>query len=93
MPIREQSAVPATTQLGELCLGYLAENPEALAAFMAETGYDGRSLMAARGTPALASGLIDHFARNEPLLLALCSNAGIAPERFMAVWQRLNPQS
>ena len=92
MPIRSRQALPSTAQLGEMCLGYLAENPEALGAFMAETGYDGRTLMSARGTPALASGLIDHFARNEPLLLALCSNAGIEPEAFMGAWQRLNPQ-
>jgi hypothetical protein len=83
-------AQPDINALADLCLGYLAEQPEALAAFLAESGYSGKALMAARGTPALTSGLIDHFARNEALLLALCANAGIKPEAFMAVWARLN---
>ena len=92
MPIRAKTALPTTVQLGAMCLGYLAEQPEALGAFMAEAGYDGRTLMAARGSTGLAHGLIDYVARNEPLLLAFCSNAQIAPESFMAAWRRLNPQ-
>ena len=37
------------------------------------------------------SGLIDYFASNEPLLLALCANNVLAPETFMRVWAKLNP--
>jgi hypothetical protein len=43
------------------------------------------------GTPELDSGLIDYFAQNEPLLLALCANNGFRPDDFMRVWAKLNP--
>ena len=85
-----RSALPDLHALADLCLGHLAEQPEALAAFLAESGYSGKALLAARGSDELAHGLIDHFARNEPLLLSLCANGGLAPETFMAVWARHN---
>jgi len=78
-------------QLAELCLGYLAEHPEQLGEFMVQTGYSPDQLRKAVGGDQLARGLIDYFAQNEPLLLALCANSAIAPESFMRVWVRLNP--
>jgi hypothetical protein len=77
--------------LAELCLAFLAEDPGQLAAFMAATGHGPASLMAARRSAGLRHGLIDYFAGNEPLLLALCANNGLRPEAFMRVWHRLNP--
>lgn len=79
------------TALAELCLGYLAENPETLAGFMGYAGYGPAALRSAVGTEQLASGLLDYFASNEPILLALCANAQIRPEDFMRVWHTLNP--
>ena len=38
----------------------------------------------------LQHGLIDYFAANEAILLALCVNAGFSPEIFIRVWHRLN---
>jgi hypothetical protein len=77
--------------LGEMCLGYLAENPPQLAEFMGLTGYSPNGLRKVAGTPELDSGLIDYFASNEPLLLALCANNNLKPDDFMRVWARLNP--
>ncbi|MBN9311398.1 MAG: DUF3572 family protein [Devosia sp.] len=77
--------------LGELCLHHLAENPAQLAEFMAVTGYSPTALRNAAGTPGLDHGLIDYFATNEALLLALAANAGLKPDDFMRVWARLNP--
>lgn len=77
--------------LAELCLGYLAENPETLADFMGHAGYDPGSLRRAVGTDQLANGLLDYFASNEAILLAFCINAQIKPEDFMRVWYKLNP--
>jgi len=77
--------------LGEMCLGYLAENPPQLAEFMGLTGYSPNGLRKVAGTPELDSGLIDYFAQNEPLLLALCANNNLKPDDFMRVWARLNP--
>jgi len=74
-----------------MCLGYLAENPPQLAEFMGLTGYSPDGLRKVAGTPELDSGLIDYFAQNEPLLLALCANSNFRPDDFMRVWAKLNP--
>ncbi|HVX81007.1 MAG: DUF3572 family protein [Devosia sp.] len=81
------------TELADLCLGHLAEDPSQLAEFMGFAGYDPTSLRRAVGTQQLATGLIDYFAGNEPLMLALCANHDLQPEQFMRVWHRLNPAS
>jgi hypothetical protein len=77
--------------LADLCLGYLAENPEELGNFMSHTGLSPQALRTSVGSRELAAGLIDYFASNEPLLLALCANANITAEQFMRVWYKVNP--
>ena len=77
-------------ELGGLCLDHLAQEPEQLARFMSIAGYDPPALRAALGTKALALGLIDYFAGNEPLMLALCAGNSLRPEDFMRIWQRHN---
>jgi hypothetical protein len=77
--------------LADLCLSHLAENPELLGEFMVQTGTSPDALRKSVGSDTLGRGLIDYFAQNEPLLLALCANARIAPESFMRVWAKLNP--
>lgn len=77
--------------LADACLGYLAENPDELLAFMQFAGLDPAGLRSAVGSASLQHGLIDYFAANESILLALCANSGMTPESFMRVWQRLNP--
>jgi hypothetical protein len=85
--------LPALTveALGDLCLGHLSEEPEQLAAFMGIAGYSPASLRRALGSEQLGRGLIDHFAQNEPLLVALCESNALRPEDFMRVWTKLNP--
>jgi hypothetical protein len=78
-------------RLAELCLSHLAEDPEVLGEFLVQSGYSPDRLRKALGTETLDRGLIDYFAQNESLLLALCANNAIAPESFMQVWGRLNP--
>ena len=89
MPATDRTA-PDVSTLADSCLGFLAENPEELLAFMQHAGLDPQSLRASVGTVRLQHGLIDYFAANEAILLALCANAGITPESFMRVWHRLN---
>lgn len=87
-------AKPAALQLPELadaCLGYLADNPDELLAFMQHAGLDPQALRSSIGTQRLQAGLVDYFAANEPILLALCANTGVNPESFMRVWHKLNP--
>jgi hypothetical protein len=88
---RSETTESSATSLAEACLGYLAENPEELLAFMQFAGLDPDALRRSVGSSALQRGLIDYFASNEPILLALCANSGISPEQFMRVWHRLNP--
>jgi len=89
--IRSEKPEPALASLADACLGHLAENPDELLAFMQFAGLDPDALRGAVGSPSLQRGLIDYFASNEPILLALCANSGLSPEQFMRVWHRLNP--
>lgn len=77
-------------EYADLCLMHLVSDPALLAEFMTITGYDGAGLRAALESESLHRGLIDYVASNEPVMLSMCANAGIRPEQFMAVWQRLN---
>ena len=88
---RTQTAQSDVASLADSCLGYLAENPDELLAFMQFAGFDPDMLRRSVGSSALQHGLVDYFASNESILLALCANTGITPEAFMRVWQRLNP--
>jgi hypothetical protein len=82
---------PELAELARMCLDHLVADPESLGRFMVEAGYDPGSLRGALGTPDFKAGLIDYFARNEPMMLAVSAANGIRPEDFMAVWHRLNP--
>ena len=82
---------PDVDHLAELCLGYLAEDPEELLRFLESAGMDPPSFRQALGTTRLQRGLIDYVASNEPVMLAVCAGAGIKPEEFMRVWYKLNP--
>jgi hypothetical protein len=86
-----RNAPPDTGALADICLSFLAENPEELLRFMQYAGYDPAALRRSVGSAQLQRGLIDYFATHEPILLALCSNAAITPENFMRVWHKLNP--
>jgi hypothetical protein len=88
---RSEKVETSTAALADACLGYLAENPDELLAFMQFAGLDPDALRRSVGSSALQRGLIDYFASNEPILLALCANSGTSPEQFMRVWHRLNP--
>ncbi len=77
--------------LGALCLAYLVEHPSQLGEFMSVAGLSPDALRRAAGTGELDLGLIDYVVQNEPLLLAICANAGLRPDDFMRVWLRLNP--
>ena len=90
VPIQKSISLDAA-QLGELCVSYLSANADELLRFMDFAGYDPASLRMSIGSAQLQRGLIDYFASNESILLALCANAGITPDQFMRVWARLNP--
>ena len=80
-----------SSALADLCLSFLAGNTDELLRFMDFAGFDPASLRASVGSVQLQRGLIDYFASNESILLALCANAAMTPESFMRVWHQLNP--
>ena len=88
---RSEQAETSVASLADACLAYLAEHPDELLAFMQFAGLDPDALRRSVGSRALQHGLIDYFAANEPILLALCANSGLSPEQFMRIWHRLNP--
>ncbi|WP_375450860.1 DUF3572 family protein [uncultured Devosia sp.] len=91
-PVPIHKSVPLSPPaLAELCLAYLAEHTDELLRFMDVAGYAPASLRTSVGSIQLQRGLIDYFASNESILLALCANAAITPEAFMRVWAKLNP--
>ncbi len=79
--------------LADACLTYLVANPEELARFMNHAGYDGDALRNSLGSRGMSLGLLDYFAQNESVLLAMSANSGIGAERLMRTWHRLNPDS
>ena len=81
---------PSLETLADLCLSHLAQDPALLGEFMVEAGYDPPGLRRALGSPGFHAGLIDYFARREPMLLAFCTANSLRPEDFMAVWRKLN---
>ena len=81
---------PSLEALADLCLSHLVQDPELLGEFMTEAGYDPAGLRSALGSAGFHAGLIDYFAKREPMMLALCTANSLRPEDFMAVWQKLN---
>ena len=60
-------------------LGFLAEEPERLGAFLSVTGIPAESIREAAGEPGFLRGVLDHMLGNEELLIAFASSAGIDP--------------
>ncbi len=77
-------------ELADLCLQYLAQNPEQLAEFMVQSGLDPQSLRRVVGTAGFAHGLIDYVVSNEPLLLAVATENQLKPARIMSAWAKLH---
>jgi hypothetical protein len=67
-------------ELAIAALGFLAADPERLARFLALTGLGPQSLRAAAREPGFLSGVLDHVASDESLLLAFAEENGIDPQ-------------
>jgi len=85
----------AAEALAIAALKLLASEPEYLGGFLAATGIGPTEIRAASRDAHFLAGVLDHFAGNEPLLVALAQDQGIDPndiERARAalgaVWER-----
>src|SRR5438552_3280056 len=80
-------------------LGFMAGDPERLGAFLATTGIGPEMIRQAAADPSFLSGVLDHVAGDEALLMAVADHARVAPrdiEHAQAVlsgrpWQREAP--
>ena len=78
-PTREESEAIAIQ-----AIGYIANDDERLARFLALTGLDPAGLRAAAREPGFLASVLDHLAGYEPDLVAFATDAGIAPEKVAA---------
>jgi hypothetical protein len=74
------------SELADMCLEHLAQNPEQLAEFMIQSGIRPNDLRRLVGTHEFAHGLIDYVVANEPLLLAVAGANQLKPEAITQAW-------
>jgi len=77
-------------ELADLCLEYLAQNPEQLAEFMVQSGLAPNDLRRLVGTDTFKHGLVDYVVSNEQLLLAIAADATLSPETITRIWAKLH---
>ena len=63
-------------------LSFLASEPEHLGHFLAATGIGPERIREAARDPHFLSGVLDHLASDEPLLLAFAQHAAIDPSEI-----------
>jgi hypothetical protein len=71
-------------ELAVAALGYLAAEPDRLDRFLALSGLGPHNLRAAAGDPGFLAAVLDYVLGDEPLLIGLAAERGVAPERIAA---------
>jgi hypothetical protein len=79
MKTRSSGTREAAEMLAIQALGYLAEEPERLAAFLSASGIAAEDIRGAAGDPAFLQGVLDHMLGDEQLLIGFADSAGIDP--------------
>jgi len=74
------------SQLADLCLQHLAQNPEQLAEFIVQSGIHPADLRGLVGTHDFAHGIIDYVVGNEALLLNIAAENNVSPEAITRAW-------
>ena len=74
-PISHSSAESLAVE----ALGFLAQDPDRLGAFLAASGMGPEMIRQAAADPGFLAGVLDHVASDEPLLLAFAQHAGVEP--------------
>lgn len=62
----------------------LSHDPEQIGRFLAFSGIGPEMIREAAGEPGFLAGVLEFYMTDEPLLLALCENAGIRPTMIAA---------
>lgn len=79
MKAHRSASREAAETLAIQALGFLAGEPERLAAFLAVTGIASEDIRAAAREPGFLAGVLDHMLGDENLLIAFADGAGIDP--------------
>jgi hypothetical protein len=81
--LREKATMsknPRPEDVAEAVLGWLADEPRRIAAFLDATGLAPGDIRAMAETPAFRAALIDHILGDERMLLSFCADCGLPPE-------------
>jgi Protein of unknown function (DUF3572) len=95
MKARSRPTREAAETLAVQALAFIAEQPEQIARFLAETGIGPDQIRAAARQPDFLAGVLDHMLGDEALLIAFADSAGIDPAAVVRlrnllgkVWER-----
>jgi hypothetical protein len=92
MKARAEASREAAEMLAIQALGFLAEEPERLAAFLSTTGIPIESIRDAARQPDFLAGLLDHMLADEKLLVAFADSAGLDPAAIAKARRALGTQ-
>jgi hypothetical protein len=79
MKARPSGTKEAAETLAIQALGFLAEEPERLGAFLSITGIAHEDIRQAAREPGFLAGVLDHMLADESLLITFADNAGLDP--------------
>jgi hypothetical protein len=82
----------AAEMLAIQALGFIAEDPERLAGFLAATGIPLEQIRTAAGEPGFFAGVLEHMLGDESVLIAFASSAGIDPAEVARAHSALGGQ-
>jgi len=82
----------AAEMLAIQALGFIAEEPERLNAFLNTTGLSVERLRESANAPGFLAGVLEHMLADESLLLAFAASAAIDPAEVARAGQALGRQ-
>jgi len=86
------NAREAAEMLAIQALGFIAEEPERLNAFLNATGLSVERLRESASAPGFLAGVLEHMLADESLLLAFAASAAIDPAEVARARQALGRQ-
>jgi hypothetical protein len=96
---RPHPAKASAEALAVQALTFLADEPERLGRFLAETGISPQAIRAAAREPSFLAGVLGYILGEESLLVAFAGEAGVSPPEVARahaalagpVWEREGP--
>jgi Protein of unknown function (DUF3572) len=93
-PARRKSLTREDAEaLALAALDFLGQDGERIGRFLSLSGLDPGTLRKAAAEPGFLSGVLDHVASDEALLVHFAEAAGIAPERVGEARRLLSPEA